>query len=166
MSRSERGLSRWTEAIGVVAVIVSLIFVGVEIRQNTRAVRGATYQDLASSSMELLFYVADNPEIGRQLAEWGASEEQDPEVVQRVEAVLLAYLRHLENAHYQMMEGTLDPEYLSNWVDNPTLSSPHFADFWVERRSGFSSRFREFFEDRRGLLLASGSVYRLSAESL
>ena len=49
MTESGRALSRWTEVVGVVGVILSLVFVGVEISQNTQALRGATYQALAES---------------------------------------------------------------------------------------------------------------------
>ena len=35
------------EGVGLFSVIGSLLFVGVEIRQNTAAVRGATQQDIS-----------------------------------------------------------------------------------------------------------------------
>lgn len=148
LSKPERALSRWTEAIGVVGVVASLIFVGIEIRQNTRAVRGATYQSLAESSMTLLFRIADSPEVGAQISSWGRGEELDAEVTARVEALVMAYLRHLENAYYQMEEGTLDPEFLDNWAGNPTFALPHVRDFWAQRRPAFGGAFREYFEDR------------------
>ena len=70
MSEKGRALSRWTETIGVIGVIASLVFVGVEIRQNTQAVRGATYQSLTESSMELLFRISDDPALGEQIDAW------------------------------------------------------------------------------------------------
>lgn len=139
---------RWAEIVGVIGVVASLVFVGIEVRQNTQAVRGATYQSLAESSMGLLFYMADHPELSAQLDAWGRGEELPAEESARVEAVVLAYLRHLENAYYQMEEGTLKPELLENWAGNPTLSVPHFRDFWNQRRGAFSDGFRRYFEAR------------------
>ena len=65
--------------------------------------------------------------------------------------MVLAYLRHLENAHYQMLEGTLDVQYLDNWAGNPTFGLPHFPVFWEQRRGVFNPDFREYLEARRGL---------------
>ena len=152
MSKSDRGISRWTEVIGVLGVITSLVFVGVEIAQNTRALRGATYQSVAESSMTLLFFVAEHPEVGVHLDAWGRGDQLEPEVVQRVEAMLMAYMRHLENAHYQMTQGTLEPEFLENWASQPTFSTPRFPEFWAARRAAFSQAFRDYFDERRGLL--------------
>lgn len=151
MSREGRALSGWTELVGVVGVIASLVFVGVEIRQNTQAVRGATYQSLTESSMELLFRVADDPEVGAQIDAWGAGAELDPVTRSKVEALVTAYLRHLENAYYQMEEGTLRPEFLENWSGNPTFGLPHFGVFWERRKRAFGSEFQSYFESRWGL---------------
>ena len=151
MPKSDRGISRWTEVVGVLGVVVSLVFVGVEISQNTQALRGATYQSLAESSMTLLFFVAENPEIGAQLDAWGRGEPLEPEAQQRVEASIAAYLRHLENAHYQMTEGTLDPEFLDNWAGNPTFGTAHFPEFWAARRDAYNAAFRSYFERRQSL---------------
>lgn len=135
----------------MLGVILSLVFVGVEIAQNTQALRGATYQALAESSMTLLFFVAENPHVGSELEAWGRGEELPVESVQRVESMVLAYLRHLENAHYQMMEGTLDAELLDNWAGSPTFAMPHFSEFWSARRGSFSQAFRDYLERRHGI---------------
>ena len=139
---------RWTEIVGVLGVVASLVFVGIEIRQNTQAVRGATYQSLSGASVDLLFYVADHPELNAQLDAWGRGEELPASTRARVEAVVLAYLRHLENAYYQMEEGTLKPELLENWAGNPTFSVPGFQEFWSQRRGAFSEGFRDYIEAR------------------
>ena len=45
---------------GLISVIGSLIFVGVEINQNTAAVRGATQQNVSSQVNEMYRIVAEN----------------------------------------------------------------------------------------------------------
>ena len=145
MDRTGLNLQQAAAAFGVV---LSLIFVGFEIRQNTQAVRGATYQSLTESSMELLFRVADDPEVGAQIDAWGAGAELDPAVRSKVEALVTAYLRHLENAYYQMEEGTLRPEFLENWSGNPTFSLPYFGVFWERRKRAFGRDFQLYFENR------------------
>lgn len=50
----------FVELIGIVAVVASLIFVGLEIRQNATATRGATQQQLAASAREITMAGAEN----------------------------------------------------------------------------------------------------------
>ena len=101
--------------------------------------------------MTLLFFVAENPEVGAELEAWGQGEALPPEAVQRVESMVIAYLRHLENAHYQMSEGTLDAELLDNWARSPAFAAPHFPEFWSVRKGSFSQAFVDYFELRHGL---------------
>ena len=42
------------ELIGFISVIASLVFVGMEIRQNTTAVRGATNQAISDQALSLI----------------------------------------------------------------------------------------------------------------
>tara|TARA_B100001741_G_scaffold312856_1_gene317253 strand:- start:1157 stop:1429 length:273 start_codon:yes stop_codon:yes gene_type:complete len=48
------------EVVGLVSVIGSLVFVGVEIKQNTAAVRGATQQAVSSQVSEMYRIVSEN----------------------------------------------------------------------------------------------------------
>ena len=48
------------EMVGLVSVIGSLVFVGVEIKQNTAAVRGATQQAVSSQVSEMYRIVSEN----------------------------------------------------------------------------------------------------------
>ena len=51
------------EMVGLVSVIGSLVFVGVEIRQNTAAVRGATQQDISYQISEMYKIGVENEKI-------------------------------------------------------------------------------------------------------
>ena len=53
------------ELIAAAAVIISLIFVGREIRDNTVASEAATYQSLASDDVLFLLNVSSSPELSR-----------------------------------------------------------------------------------------------------
>ena len=51
---------KFFEVIGLFSVVGSLIFVGVEIKQNTTAVRGATQQAVSSQVAEMYRILAEN----------------------------------------------------------------------------------------------------------
>jgi hypothetical protein len=54
---------KWIDLLGATGVVASLIFVGLEVRQNTAAVRGATYQSIADSSQQQVQWWADNEKL-------------------------------------------------------------------------------------------------------
>ena len=53
----KRTLAEWAsvaEIIGALAIVVSLVFVGLQIRANTRATQNATYQQSVGYEIEIL----------------------------------------------------------------------------------------------------------------
>ena len=55
----------WLEIIGLMGVISSLVFVGVEIRQNTAAVKGATHQTVSEQINELTLTIASDERLSK-----------------------------------------------------------------------------------------------------
>jgi hypothetical protein len=53
------------ELIGIAAIVVSLFFVGLELRQNTDAVKASTIDGLSSLSQEFYLLMASDPELTR-----------------------------------------------------------------------------------------------------
>ena len=51
------------EGVGIVSLLLGLIFVGFELRQNTAAVQAATMQGLTDASQEYLLLLASDPEL-------------------------------------------------------------------------------------------------------
>ena len=98
------------EIIGVVGVVGSLIFVGLEIRQSSAATRAANNALVADSFRDLNLVLASSPGLSRALVVVGG----DPDAASPEDRTMaLAFLRALfhtwSNAHRQWMNGTLDP---------------------------------------------------------
>ncbi len=58
-----RRYALFSEIISAAAVIVSLIFVAFQVKDNTAAVRSSTYDDILSDHIEWRMTVASNPEL-------------------------------------------------------------------------------------------------------
>ena len=61
-------LSEWAsiaEIIAAVAVVISLFFVGSEVRRNTRAVQAASLQSVIDIARQQILLMASNPELNR-----------------------------------------------------------------------------------------------------
>jgi len=135
--------------IAAAGVIVSIVFVGFELRQNTAAVRGATYQDLASTSAALTMLLAGDEEFASLFERWITQPAPLNAVEKiRIYAYLLGIGRNMENAFQQHRVGTLTDDlwvgYLATW--RSIAASPGFADYWSSYSARFSSAFREYVD--------------------
>ena len=97
------------ELVASVAVIVSLIFVGLQVRDNTVASQAATYQASAAYSANILLAISESPEKANAFQAYMFEDSDDLSPEQRVQAELLlsAALRGLENIYVQYQAGML-----------------------------------------------------------
>ena len=88
------------ELIGFVSVIASLIFVGMEIRQNTTAVRGATNQAISDQATELYLAIATNRNLASltvKLYNGAFRKDFDPIDDMQLFLTVMTGLRRVEN---------------------------------------------------------------------
>ena len=136
------------ETLGFISVVAGLVFVGVEIHQNTAIVRAATRQALSASSSEFVLVAATNDELGRQIDKWLFGEEGHteacPDDLHQACRWIRAQLRLQENVFLQFREGLIDESvfYSYGWRDNATFESPYFAPWWraIRRSRPWSRR--------------------------
>lgn len=120
------------EAIGLVGVIGSLIFVGIELRQNSVATRAATDAAVADGFRELNLVVGSSPELARALATYADEPASAPAADQILMLGLYRALFHIwSNSHRQYLNGTLDPavhqgvvQEISTYAGEPASGVP------------------------------------------
>ncbi len=103
-------LNDWIQAVGIFAVVASLVFVGIEVRQNSIATRSATNAAVKDSFRELNLAIASSPELARAMVT--STETPDdalPEDRLRVLALWRALFHVWSNVHRQHLNGTIDP---------------------------------------------------------
>ena len=145
------GLKDIVEVIGILALVVSLIFVGLEVRQSAAATRGATQQALTDAAREASgAMVADEAIAALTLRLINATSWSEFSPTERYRAVLLftSMMRVYESAHYQYGEGTLSPEIWVGWEASARgiAAMPGLKLFWADRRLYFNERFRSYLE--------------------
>ena len=96
------------EIVGLIAVVFGLIFVGIEVRQNTAAIQAETLQGLNDSSQEFLLFLASNPD----LLEIQLKVDSDPGSLSGIEERQFSMLERSrwlrsQNAYFQHQRGTL-----------------------------------------------------------
>jgi len=137
------------EIVGAIGMIVSLVYLSVQIRQNTRSVRTASFQEAVRDVIAITDGLSTDRELSRiywkGLADFSSL---DPEERRRFSAYMVGMFRRFENIVYQTRYGALDA---GAWVGIKrtaitTLARPGAAAWWAEAQDLFSEEFRAYVE--------------------
>ncbi len=110
------GNTQIIEAIGVVAVILSLLFVGYEINQNTRAMESSSRQELAAQDLAYISTALDSTEVARAFSKFQRGEELTPLEYSQLEERQHLNFRIFENAYYQYQVRALEANEWGRYV--------------------------------------------------
>lgn len=143
------------ELLGAAAVFLSLIYLAVQTRQNTQALRSAAFHQVRDSFSEVSLAMSQNPELlGLTVKAIRGEELSEAEEIQ-VNFIFTTMTRKGESACFQSNEGNLQ---LESWLGIRAtllglLSNPR-GIAWLE---GVGDRFtRDYLED-----LAEGARQQL-----
>ena len=104
-------LSSWVEIVGVSSVVLSLIFVGVELRQNTRASEAQALLDLNSAFNEINMWKINTPELIRLRKKVDTSyDELTKAEKRRAINMFQIELNLFENAYMYFERGIIEKE--------------------------------------------------------
>ena len=150
------------ELIGVLALIGSLVYVGIGVRQNARATRLSSLHDISSLYASVMMCVAQDTETStlwvRGLQEYG---HLNPGERARFIMLMGVSVRTMSQQFFQWRQGALDTE---NWngmkavIDDITLY-PGFAEYWRLRSHQYSDAFQTYVND--ALELAPTAAHRM-----
>ncbi len=138
--------------IGAAALlIVSLIYVGIQIKQNTKATEISTSHAFIDTFSETVLEICRRKEFTdiywRGLS--GLSNLQGSEVA-AFGAWTISTFRTWESFYYQWQEGVFDDRlwagYKIQFCD--LFGYPGIQEFWTLRRHQFNEGFREFVEQQ------------------
>lgn len=104
------------EIVGSAAVVVSLIVLMFQLRENTAAINASTRQSASARIEERTIAVAANPTLLAALAESRAGNLIDDSSAEGIQLRFFysSMLTSVEEAYLQYLDGRLEPEYLRN----------------------------------------------------
>ena len=100
----------FAELVGIAAIVASLLFVGIELRQNTAAVHAATMMELTAVSNDSIIQLAIDSELAAIVAKRDRSEELSEVETLQIRNWDLAYWIRMQNAFSHYRRGTIDQE--------------------------------------------------------
>jgi hypothetical protein len=156
-------LNDWIQIVGIFAVIASLLFVGIEVRQNSTATRAATNAAVKDAFRELNLVIASSPALAKAIA---ANTENlgDAPLGDRLQILAMwrALFHTWSNVHRQHLNGTLDPAlydavvqevstYAGNvrgtaTVEDAERRARHMRWAWESERFIFNLDFQMFID--------------------
>jgi hypothetical protein len=136
-----------------IGVLASIIYVSIQIHNNTRAVRASTFQQVVNSFAAISFDIAKD----KNLVDLYLRAGRDFVCLDEVERaqyslMLLSFLRRSENVFFQTEIRTLYKEHWSGIRESvkAVMASPGARTCWSEIQGRLNPQFRGFI----GRLLA------------
>ena len=97
-------LSDISEIIGSIAVVITLIFLVLQMRENTRAIKASTRQAARDAEAQTVATTIDHPST---VLGWTKPELTDEELIQYI-FWMIGYFRNRENDWLQFQRGVMD----------------------------------------------------------
>ncbi|MBW2241516.1 MAG: hypothetical protein JRH01_05975 [Deltaproteobacteria bacterium] len=140
------------EFLAAIATLVTLVYLALQIRQNTRATRSASHHAITEALNQSNRLVTGDPDVARiwvaGKADRGALSDEDRE---RFDLHMLAYFHVFDTLHYQVRTGAGDRELLLAEEKSfaHLFSHPGVSEWWEANPYAFSPEFRSYMETFR-----------------
>ncbi|MEL6540750.1 MAG: hypothetical protein AAFQ34_05045 [Pseudomonadota bacterium] len=138
-----------SQIVAALGIMLSLIFVGLQIRQNTAQSKAEAAEAAHRAMIEWYYHQnSETAAIMSKVARPG-SELTDEERYSYF-AICMPLLMNMQEAHAKWVEGTLDDSRWEFWdAYASALSLRSIADeLWQNRQSLFTPRFQEYFQSK------------------
>ena len=132
------------EIVGVIIVIVTLVFLTLQIRQNTRAMRSTTIQSVMQSEMGFVSIIVEN--VGTWDKVVTGAPLSSGEETRKAIVLYNAFMIDTESRYHQYKSGYLDPQPWEARLDTlPDVVMLPTFELWRKSLGGLSHS-AEFLE--------------------
>ena len=136
----------FAEIVGVIVIVLTFIFLAIQLHQGTRALKAASVQDLQDQTMTVYGMLLENMEVFMK-------GMRDPSALSAVErgrfnALLTVSTHALQNAYFKVQSGVYSGRMQEGWWQTmrDNFLSPGYQHYWERRKSMLDPEFREFVE--------------------
>ena len=144
-------LGNIAEFIGALGVIASLIYVGFEVRANTKALRAQAYEAVVSGYMGIVQVLSDHAET---IAKGFKSSYDEFLTFSDAEKSIIfgyffSFFKHFEQIFAQYQQGLIGAKEWEAWNEHIRMQfhQPGVQWWWQLRRTAFSEPFRTYLDN-------------------
>ena len=140
------------EVVGAVAVFATLVYLAIQIRQNTASLKASSHHAITDSFNAINVKIVEDPATARlwHIGHSDQSRLNEDEQVQYA-FLVLSYMRIFETLFYQREVGTMEErlfmteEKTLRW----TVEQPGFIEWWDVNPISLSIEFRQYVKNLR-----------------
>lgn len=134
----------WMNWSASVAVILGIVFLGLEIRQNTEMMKSQTRDSISEKQMMFSEWVATEIELAGTIAKANTGQTMTPAEGVQYAYFLAGVWREWENSYYQFQEGLFDRDEfeprMNRWHE--MMRNKLVRDSWQSTRMNYAPSFR------------------------
>lgn len=137
------------QTVAVIAIIISLSFVGLQMRQNDRTAQAQIHQEIADAYNAMILTSAiDGGALFRAALSEKSIEEIDDQDLDNLSALLVTWFKWFENAYFQHKNGFLTDEYFEAYSRHliAVYHRPAVQIWWRARGFVFAPEVRAILE--------------------
>ena len=140
-------ISAISQLVGSIAVVLSVLYLGVQVHRSTRVAKLATQDAAATALRDVTKPLMENAELER-IWRIGLEDLSALSVEDRARFFHAAYqfLKAFETIHFHYVYGLMDRQLWDGWhgLLRHYVIAPGMAHYWRLRPEVFSERFRKF----------------------
>ncbi|HWH91157.1 MAG TPA: hypothetical protein VNV64_05105 [Candidatus Binatia bacterium] len=140
-------ISAISQLVGSIAVVLSVLYLAVQVHRSTRVAKLATQDAAATALRDVTKPFMENAEVER-IWRVGLENVGALSVEERARFFHAAYqfLKAFETIHFHYVYGLMDEQLWEGWrgLLRHYVAAPGMAQYWNLRPEVFSERFRDF----------------------
>ena len=146
-------LANLAEIIGAFAVVLSLIYVGIQVNDSNSAVRSASVNDANVAVQEWYMQIGSDQQTSQVfyrslMSEEALSREDEFQFIMIFQGAFLAF----QNSYLMSVEGTVDSELVDGLTGAilTVKDTPGMRRYWRQRRITFHPEFVRYVDELMG----------------
>ena len=154
------------EFVGAIAVLATLIYLTIQVRQNTNTIAGATEMEIAKEMAAFHARITADPELIQLYEKAASNQPMSESEILRYRWLFAEVFWLWEGVYRQYIRGLISDE---NWESIVTtilgiLRGDVMNTWWESRTSALSSEFYSYIDQRRSEDAGDGWRQRSVAE--
>lgn len=137
------------ELVAAIATVVTLVYLATQVRQNTRALTSATFQNITGEMGRNVEPISLSPDLASIMVRgFSGQDELGPEDTVRLASVYVATFRRMESVFVQNQLGSIDDALMKGFETSIAmlLNTPFGRSWWKTAKVTFYAPFAEHME--------------------
>jgi hypothetical protein len=144
-------LGNYGEFIGATAVVATLIYLAIQIRQNSNSIQGSTELEAHAQFTAWYARVTSDPHLQAIYEQSARNEIMKPDDARTFMWLQAEYICMCEGWFFQFRRGLMAADAWEPFADATVgvLQSPYMREWWNARSSPLTQEFIDYIDQRR-----------------